>query len=357
MPGIVIVGLQWGDEGKGKVVDLLSGQASHVVRSQGCNTAGHTILSDERELIVHSIPSGILHPHIQCYITGGCRINTKQFITEIKRIESSGISLIDRLFVSPHATFVFPEFDVRACELGTSDIQTEYTEMLRAFVADAEGKLQAALSRDETVLLEGAHGTLLDQVFGTYPFVTPSSNLAGSVCAGAGISPIYIEEVVGVLKAYMTRVDEGPLPTQLDPDTYHEFDEVEKQRETMRLGWLDMVLARYATQINGVTQLVLSKFDVLDRLEEIKVCVGYELRGETITRPPPVAEDLAQVLPIYEVFPGWESSTREVRSVRGLPTNARNFIDAIEDFVNIPISMISVGPNREDIIEIDGEWM
>ncbi len=424
MPGIVVVGLQWGDEGKGKVVDLLSENASHIVRSQGGNNAGHTIQIGEKELALHLIPSGVLHPHVQCYITGGCLIDPKVLWDEIQKVEAAGASLIDRLHLSPHAHVIFPfhrqqdsleeeqrgegrigttgrgigpcvadralRLGLRLCELTRPDIlsaklellakgkdpissenmqkiyeeSVAFGELLLPFMDDAEGKIRAALLRDETVLFEGAHGTLLDGVFGSYPFVTSSSTSAAGVCAGAGVSPLAIDEVVGVLKAYTTRVGEGPLPTAVDPDTFGEFQSCQELRETgtttgreRRIGWLDLVLGRHAAQMNGVTQLVITKLDVLDRFEEIHVCVGYELQGKKIDFVPALAEDLFAVEPIYETFPGWESSTKDVRSIRGLPENARRLIEAIEDVTNIPVSMVSVGPDRGEMIESIGEWM
>ena len=194
--------------------------------------------------------------------------------------------------------------------------------------------------------------------------MTSSPTTTGVICWGAGIGSNYVEEVVGVLKAYTTRVGEGPLPTTVDPDTLSQFEGAEDFREVgtttgraRRIGWLDLVLARYAVEINGVQQLALTKLDVLDRHEEIKICVGYHLHGEQIDKPPPLIEDFMEVEPIYETLPGWESSTREVTNIRGLPSNARKFIDAIEEFTSVPISIVSVGPAREETIRIDEEWL
>ena len=431
MPGNIIIGLQWGDEGKGKIVDLFTAQSSHIVRSQGGNNAGHTIKTSTQELALHLIPSGILHPHAQCYIAGGCLVDPQLLIEEIRQLESQDIALESRLSISPYAHLIFPihrTFDglyeerkgegligttgrgigpcmsdrtlrigLRIAELIRPEIfrkrieafiqlksseweqifhqepidienifleYLEYGKILRPFVRDVETRIRDALIRDETVLFEGAQGTLLDCIFGSYPYVTSSSTLAAGVCMGAGIGPTMIDRVHGVLKAYTTRVGKGPLPTQISDEELTKFSEIEDFREVgtttgraRRIGWLDLVLARYAVRCNAVDSLILTKLDILDHFSEIKVCVGYEIDNEKIDRPPPLLEDLERVRPVYEIFPGWQTSTREVDKIRALPQNARHFIDAIEDFCCAPISMISVGPSRNQTIVIDEEWM
>ncbi|MBS0628840.1 MAG: adenylosuccinate synthase [Verrucomicrobia bacterium] len=431
MPGIIVVGLQWGDEGKGKIVDLLSQHASHVVRSQGGNNAGHTVKTAGKEIALHLVPSGILHPHAQAYITGGCLVDPKVLIQEIEKIESQGITLKERLHLSPHAHLIFPfhrELDrlyeaskgeaaigttkrgigpcasdraarvgLRVAELmkpeifkkrleslvaeknlelqkvfGEKPIDLEaifdeyaaYAKQLRPFVTDAEGKIREALIRDETVLFEGAHGTFLDGIMGSYPFVTSSSTLAAGVIAGAGVGPLMIDAVYGILKAYTTRVGSGPLPTAVNPDVLEEFRGAEDFREVgtttgraRRIGWLDLVQGRCGVELNGVDHLVLTKLDILDKFEEITICTGYLLDGEKIDRPPPLIEDLERVEPIFETLPGWQTSTRKVDKIRGLPKNARKFIEAIEDFCNVSVAMVSVGPSREETIVIDEEYL
>jgi adenylosuccinate synthase len=431
MPGIIVVGLQWGDEGKGKIVDLLSSHASHVVRSQGGNNAGHTVKTRGQEIAVHLIPSGILHPYVQAYIMGGCMIDPKVLIEEIDQLQSLGISLEGRLYISPLAHLIFPfhrELDglyeaskgdsaigttkrgigpcasdraarigLRIAELMRPEIfkkrlevlvaqknlelekifgqkpidldavfeeYCEYGDRLRPYVSDAEGRIREALVQDETVLFEGAHGTFLDGLMGTYPYVTSSSTVAAGVIGGAGVGPLMIDAVYGVLKAYTTRVGSGPLPTALNPDSLDDFQSAEDFREVgtttgrvRRIGWLDLVQARWGVELNGVDRLVLTKLDILDELEEINICTGYLLDGERIDRPPPLIEDLERVEPIYETLPGWQVSTRELTKIRGLPKNARAFVEAIEDFCNVPISMVSVGPSREETIMVDEEFM
>ena len=431
MPGIIVVGLQWGDEGKGKIVDLLAQGASHVVRSQGGNNAGHTVKTKGREIALHLVPSGVLHLNTESYIASGCLIDPKVLIQEIDKLEAQGIPLENRLHLSPYAHIIFPfhrELDrlyeaskgdaaigttkrgigpcasdraarigVRIAELmrpeifkkrletlaavknlelekifGEKDIDVDavfdeywqYGNRLRPFVTDVEGRIREALMRDETVLFEGAHGTFLDGILGSYPFVTSSLTIAAGVIAGAGVGPLMIDSVYGVLKAYTTRVGSGPLPTAVSSDTLEEFRGAEDFREVgtttgraRRIGWLDLVQGRCGIELNGVDRLVLTKLDVLDKLEEIQLCTGYLLDGERIDRPPPLIEDLARVEPVFETFPGWQTSTRNVETIRGLPKNARNYIDAIEDFCAISISMVSVGPSREETIVIDEEFM
>lgn len=431
MPGTIVVGLQWGDEGKGKVIDILSRHAVHIVRSQGGNNAGHTVKTEDREIALHLIPSGILHTHAQCYIAGGCLIDPKILIEEISRLEGEGIEVLERLHLSPYAHVIFPfhrlldglyeeskggEFigttkrgigpcvcdraariGIRLAEVIRPEILKKrlmilgeqknlelerifnkppldlekiyheyaaYGEILRPYVKDVEGRIHQALLRDESVLYEGAHGTMLDGILGSYPFVTSSFNLAASVAAGAGTGPTFIDAVFGVLKAYTTRVGEGPLPTAVPPDDLTFFKQAQDFREVgtttgraRRIGWLDLVLARYAVEVNGVQSLALTKLDVLDHLPSIQVCVGYSLYGEKIDRPPPLAEDLALVEPIYETLPGWQVSTKEARRIRALPQEARDFIQFIEDFCNVPVGLVSVGPNREQTIEIDEEFL
>lgn len=431
MPGIIVVGLQWGDEGKGKIVDLLAKQASHVVRSQGGNNAGHTIKTKERELALHLIPSGILHSHTHVYIAGGCLVDPKSLIDEIQSLEAEGISLASKLHLSPYAHIIFPFHvlldklyeerkgkgsigttgrgigpclsdrssriglriaDLIHPELFTSKleslvsmknveleklfdhkpldfrkIQEEYLAyggILKPFVSNVEASLRGALIRDETVLFEGAHGILLDGIYGSYPYVTSSTTLPAGVCAGAGIGPRGIDEVLGIVKAYTTRVGEGPFPTELKGSDLEGFRSSGDLREVgvttgrkRRIGWLDLVLCRFSVEIASVDQLVLTKLDILDQFEEVKVCTGYLLDGEKLDRPPPLAEDLARVEPVYETLEGWKTSTRNARLIRDLPKKARVFIEKVEDFCNVSVGTISVGPGRDETIQIDEEWI
>lgn len=431
MPGIVVVGLQWGDEGKGKVVDLLARFSSVVVRSQGGNNAGHTVKLGDQEFALHLIPSGILQEQNLCCITAGCLVNPKVLCEEIQMLESKGIAIRGRLQISAYAHIILPfhqkldqlyeasrgsdaigttkrgigpcasdragRISIRMAEfmhpeifrnrlihlgeiknlelekiynqspLDLAEIYDEYSkysELLCPYYNDhLEFDIRSAILRDEMVLFEGAHGALLDPLFGSYPFVTSTPTITSGICLGAAIGPHMIDQVFGVLKAYTTRVGGGPLPTELRPDELAPFNQVEQLRErgtttgrVRRIGWLDLVLARYAVELNQVDDLVLTKLDVLDHLNEIQVCIGYSLDGQLIERPPVLVEDLERVEPIYRTFEGWNSSTTDVRRIHELPKNARILIEAIEEYCDTPVALISVGPSREQTIEVNEEW-
>ncbi len=420
MPAIVVVGAQWGDEGKGKMIDILSEQSQHIVRSQGGNNAGHTIAVQGEEYRFHLIPSGILYPHTLCYIGGGVVLDPHVLVEEITGLEKRGIKIQGRLKISPFAHVIFPyhklldqmqekrkgtlaigttgrgigpcytdkaaRVGIRVCEM-TQD--TLFEKALRAaleyhnqelpslefktlfedyrslgtkllpFVGDVEGDLARALKKQETLLFEGAHGTFLDITFGTYPFVTSSSTLAGGVCAGAGVGPTAIDHTLGVVKAYTTRVGNGPLPSALSLEEEKKFPDHTEAREVgtttgrkRRLGWFDAPLVRRAVQINGIDSLALTKLDVLDRLSEIKICTGYKLGKEIFSYPPASVEHLQKIEPIYEVHPGWLSSTKEITSLDGLPTLARRYIQRIEELCEAPTSFISIGPERHQTINL-----
>ncbi len=423
MPGIVVIGLQWGDEGKGKMVDHLASQAHFVVRSQGGNNAGHTIVVKGCEYRFHLIPSGVLHSHVQACITGGTVIDPNVLLAEIEILKSNGIELAGRFMLSPFAHVIFPyhrEIDRLSEEkkgqraIGTTgrgigpcyqdkaariglrvgdlldpamlrqnlqavialkneemgklfghsgfvfdSIYLEYLEYgnrLRPYVAQAEIMIAQAI-KEHNVLFEGAHGILLDNTFGTYPFVTASSTLPSGVCAGAGVGPRPDIQVLGVCKAYTTRVGSGPLPTALSKEEERFFPTHEAMREIgtttgrkRRIGWLDLVLLRYAISLSNSSSLVLTKLDVLDDLPVVKICIGYSLRGRTIDYPPVLGEDWEFLEPIYEELPGWRSSTQDIHDKEKLPIHAREYLDRIEQLCNIPIAAVSVGPRREQTI-------
>lgn len=431
MPGIIVVGLQWGDEGKGKVIDLLSSKASHISRSQGGFDSTRTIIDENKEWEFRQIPCGILHPHIQSYITSSCIIDPPTLIEEMKKIESNGINIIDRLHLSPHAHLVLPHHKlldtivqksktpsfgnihskgIESClsdrifrtglklgelirpdlfkkklelfverknhELstlhGTDPISFEkvlsqysiYGELLKPFVSDVEGRLHTASIKDETILLEGAYGTFLDFMVGSYPSVSPTSTLASGICSGAALGPTRIDEVIGVMKPYVTQTGDGPLPTAIERDYQEDFESAENFRETTlspgrkcRIGWLDLVLTRQAVNLNGIDSISLMKLDVLDAFSEIKVCTGYRIKGQEIDKLPPILEDVSIIEPIYKILPGWQASTKKVTRIRGLPKEARALITLIEDTCNTPVGMVSVGPDRHQTIEIEEDWM
>lgn len=426
MPSVIVVGAQWGDEGKGKIVDLLAEHADYIVRSQGGNNAGHTIVVGEEEFRFHLVPSGILYPHTQCFITGGTVIDPKVLLEEIRGLESKGIDVRGRLHLSPYAHIIFPyhkmldllsearrgagaigttgrgigpcyadkanRIGIRLSELTnpslfekrlrfTLSIKNQeleaiyhqpslpfeevykefvaYGQELASFVGEPERKIGQACRETKNVLFEGAHGTLLDITFGTYPYVTSSSTISSGVSQGAGIGASRISHTLGVVKAYTTRVGEGPLPSALTEDELSLFLDHVSARELgtttgrkRRIGWFDACLVRFAACLNGMDSLALTKLDVLDALEEIKICTGYMLRGKRIDYPPPIIEDLQEVQPIYETMPGWLCSTSAITSYKELPKEAKAYIDKICELINTPLSILSLGPQREKTLFI-----
>lgn len=422
MPGLIVVGTQWGDEGKGKISDLLTAKADLIVRAQGGNNAGHTIVIADEEYKLHLIPSGILHPGARCSIAAGTVIDPTVLFSEVEALEARGIDVRQRLHISPGAHVIFPfhrlqdsliekrrgketvgttgrgigpcyadkahRTGIRIGELvrpeifrkrlsklmalkneqlekvfgaealDFDEVYKEYSEIakeLLPMVQPVEHETHRALAANENVLFEGAQGTFLDCTCGTYPFVTSSSTVAAGVCSGAGVGPMAIDHVLGVVKAYTTRVGAGPLPSEMGDD--ENFLEHKQDRETgtttgrkRRAGWFDAVLVAEAVRLNSINLLALTKLDVLDRLEELKICVGYELDGERHDYLPAVAYDFERLQPIYETLPGWLSDTRSATSLNELPTNARNYINRIEELLQVPIGMISVGPGRDETI-------
>lgn len=368
----IVVGLQWGDEGKGKIVDLLSNQFSHVVRCQGGHNAGHTVIFDNKEYHLHLIPSGILHPDCTCYIGAGVVVDPQFLKKEIAYLEEQGISVKGRLFVSSRAPLILPQHieeeaaGEEAARIGTTrrGIGPCYRdavarkaklffelEEFSSLAAPVETLLHKALARGESLLLEGAQGTLLDINFGTYPYVTSSKTIAAGLLGGAGIGPTRVERVIGILKAYNTRVGEGPFPTELSLEEEGPFGSRQKSREIgtstgrqRRLGWFDAVLARYAINLNGVTEVALMKLDILDALDEIKICVGYEgvKEGDYTS--------LENAKPLYETIKGWKEPTSHIKDYKNLPAQAKYYIEKIRDLIEKPIRFISVGPSREETI-------
>ncbi|MBI2743837.1 MAG: adenylosuccinate synthase [Chlamydiales bacterium] len=425
MPSVIVVGTQWGDEGKGKMIDILSEQAKYVVRSQGGNNAGHTISVRGEEYRFHLIPSGILYPHTKCFIGGGVAIDPESFLKEVEGLEAKGLKVKGRLFISPYAHVILSyhrELDklqekkkgaaaigttgrgvgpcytdktarigIRLCELIDPELlksslkqilQTKneelqqlygapaldfqklyeeyvsYGKSLSVFAADVEQELAQALQRDEPTLFEGAHGTFLDITFGTYPFVTTSSTISAGICAGAGIGPTRIDHTLGVVKAYTTRVGNGPLPTALTAQEESLFLDHVQAREVgtttgrkRRLGWFDAPLVRRSVQLNGVDSMAVTKLDILDRLAEIKICVGYRFNGEILKSFPASSEILGRVEPVYETHKGWLASTADAQNVDELPKLARAYLDRVEELSEAPISFISTGPERHKTLK------
>ncbi|MES2122822.1 MAG: adenylosuccinate synthase [Chlamydiota bacterium] len=421
MSTVIVVGAQWGDEGKGKVIDLLSEMADLVVRSQGGNNAGHTIVANGEEYRFHLVPSGILYKHLQCYIAGGTVIDPKVLLEEIRGLEEKGVEVRGRLHLSLYAHVIFPyhcaldklyeeqkgsqaigttgrgigpcyadranRIGIRICELihpeylkkrlefvlpmknremeaifhkepfDFTSIYEQYCEFgrqLAPFVSDVEKVVAIACKENKKVLFEGAHGTLLDTTFGTYPYVTSSSTISSGVSCGAGVGASKVRHTIGVVKAYTTRVGSGPLPTALNEQEQSLFLDNFAAREIgtttgrkRRMGWFDACLVRHAVRLNGLDSIALMKLDVLDSLREIKICTGYLLRGELIDSPPPLIEDLEQVQPVYEVMQGWARPTTEILNVSDLPKEARAYVDRISALLDTPVNILSVGPERE----------
>ena len=422
----VVVGCQWGDEGKGKIVDVLADRADIVARYQGGANAGHTVHVGEDEFILHQIPSGVLHSGKRCLLGNGVVLDAIQFFEEFDALAARGIDLSNRVGVSERAHLLMPYHKVldRAAEkskaekigttgrgigpayeekagrrgirvadvgnserfeqlvrdgverahawldrLGEKDDGTLDAEMdrmmglrdrLLGIAADTGFEISVALDHGKEVLLEGAQGTALDLDHGTYPFVTSSNTTAAGACIGVGIGPTRIDDVVGVVKAYTTRVGNGPLPTGFEP----EMDEKMRQLggefgattgRPRRCGWFDAVLARYAARVNGLTGLAVTKLDVLDSLPEIGIGLEYCTDDGGCTREFPADTFmLADVKPRYETMPGWEEDTTQCRKLEDLPKNARAYLDRIEELTETPIRMVSVGTRRSQIIHVEG---
>ncbi|MES2344323.1 MAG: adenylosuccinate synthase [Chlamydiota bacterium] len=420
MSGIVVVGIQWGDEGKGKMIDLLAEHAEHVVRAQGGNNAGHTIKIGDEEFRFHLIPSGILYSHVHCYIGGGTVIDPSVLLKEIEELEERGINLKGRLSISPYAHLVLPyhreldklyEQQKGAASIGTTgrgigpcyadkalrigirvgdlldrkilekrlktaveiknqelekifylpkidcavllDEHLNFGKKLFSYVVSFESKLDKLLKDGADVLFEGAHGSLLDTTFGTYPFVTSSSTLAAGVCAGAGVGPTRIGHTLGVVKAYTTRVGNGPLPSKLSLEEEKLFPDSFTAREIgtttgrkRRMGWFDAMVVRFTARLNGVDSIALTKLDILDHIKEIKICTGYRLKGEMMDIFPSSPEEMEALEPVYETVPGWQVSTNDVGKIEDLPKNALKYLERLEELCETPISILSLGPER-----------
>jgi len=421
MAGIVLVGAQWGDEGKGKITDLLADDMDFVVRFQGGNNAGHTIIHGGRTLKLHLIPSGIMYPHITPVIGNGVVIDPKVLLEEMDELEADGLTT-RRLLISCNAHLIMPyhrdldgasEKRLGKLEIGTTrrgigpaymdkasrlglrvqDLQDEkifrekleaslheknailekvygmptytvdeiteeymgYAERIRPHIADTSVIINTALRTDQWVFFEGAQGTLLDLDHGTYPFVTSSSPTAGGACTGAGVGPKRIDRVLGIAKAYITRVGSGPFPTELHDEVGELLTRVGGEFGTTtgrqrRCGWYDGVIVRYAVQVNGLTDLVITKLDVLSQLDTIKVCVAYEYNGRVSRDLPSHQTAFHHAKPIYEELPGWREDITGCRTFEELPKNARDYISFIEDLAEVPVSIIAVGPSREQTI-------
>ncbi len=422
MPATVVVGTQWGDEGKGKLTDLLAREMEMVIRYQGGHNAGHTLVVDGETFALQLVPSGILYPHITPVIGNGVVVDPTVLLKEVDALEASGVNT-SKLKVSGNAHLIMPyhhELDQLAerrlgkNKLGTTkrgigpayadkssrvglrvqdlldakifrqklevvlkeknqilakvynrlpldmeDICARYLDDLAPriapMVADTVGMVHEALENGSNVLLEGAQATFLDLDHGTYPFVTSSNPVAGGACTGAGIGPRYLDRVIGIAKAYVTRVGSGPFPTELTDeigdalvDIGHEYGTNSGRRR--RPGWFDAVMMRQAVRLNSLSEVAITKLDVLDTFDKVKVCVAYEANGERFTHPPYHQSVLHQVTPIYEELPGWQTDLSECRSVDDLPVAAREYIGFLAEQIGVPVRLVGVGPGRDQFV-------
>jgi adenylosuccinate synthase len=418
----LILGLQWGDEGKGKIVDLLAEDYEYIVRFNGGDNAGHTVRKGDEEFKLHLVPSGVFYPDKTKVIGNGVVVNPETLVSEIEMAESRGYPM-KRLFVSSDAHIVLSwhkimdgaleqtgkigttkkgigpaysdkasrTYSIRACDLllpekelkekllriaahkkklfsalGFPDFDSESVVSglmksaitIRPHVADTQFILNDAIAKGKSVLLEGAQGALLDIDHGTFPYVTSSNTTSGAGCTGTGIPPQKIHSVVGIAKAYTTRVGEGPFPTELTGSLGEEIRKVGAEFGTTtgrprRCGWLDLVVLRYTCMINGVTEIALTKLDVLSNLKEIKVAVAYEIVGKKTENFPLDLPRLAKAVPVYETLPGWEGDITKCTSLADLPKNARKYVEYVENKLGTPVKIVSVGPKREETILVN----
>jgi len=423
MPAIVIVGAQWGDEGKGKATDLLGDSVDYVVRYQGGNNAGHTVVIGEESYALHLLPSGVLSEHAIPVIGNGVVVDPAVLIEEIDGIEARGVSC-DRLLISASAHLIMPhhvaldkvtERYLGQARIGTTgrgigptyadkaarvgirvqdlfdeailrqklelvlreknqvlskvynrrgidaesvcDEYTNYGKRLARYIADTGLVLNQALDDGKVVLLEGAQATLLDVDHGTYPFVTSSSPTAGGACVGSGIGPTRITRILGILKAYTTRVGAGPFPTELTGDQGEWLRKAGGEYgvttgRARRTGWFDAVIARYATRVNGITDYFITKLDVLSGLEKVPVCIGYEVEGTVHGEVPMTQTEFHHAKPIYEYLDGWWEDISAARELAQLPAKAREYVLALQDMIGAPIAAIGVGPRRDQTIQL-----
>lgn len=424
MSTVVIVGAQWGDEGKGKIVDVLTQKADTIVRYQGGNNAGHTVVIGNDKYVLHLIPSGILHGGKKCVIGNGVVIDPAALLTEIDKLAARNIGT-DGLFIAQNAHIIMPYHSAveseqeKSKKIGTTlrGIGPSYTDKiarqgvravdllkpevfrdklrnnleminflmekyykaqkldealifdnymkhaarLRRYITDTQTLVNRDVDAKKNVLLEGAQGTLLDIDHGTYPFVTSSNTIAGGACTGAGIGPTRINKVLGIVKAYTTRVGEGPFPTELKDAIGEDI----RQRggefgattgRPRRCGWLDIIGLRYSVWVNGLTGIGLTKLDILDTMDTIKYCVGYRYQGEILTEFPKDLDTLFSCEPVYEEIPGWKSNTIGATKFDQLPKNAQAYIRKIEELVQTPIDIISTGQKRDEIIIVNEQF-
>ncbi|MBA6439620.1 adenylosuccinate synthase [Streptomyces sp. DSM 41524] len=424
MPALVLLGAQWGDEGKGKATDLLGGSVDYVVRYQGGNNAGHTVVVGDQKYALHLLPSGILSPGCTPVIGNGVVVDPAVLLSELSGLADRGVDT-SKLLISGNAHLITPyhttldkvserflgkrkigttgrgigpayadkinRVGIRVQDLFDESILRQkveaaldyknqvlaklynrraiavdqvveellgYADRLSGYVADTTLLLNNAIDQDQVVLFEGGQGTLLDVDHGTYPFVTSSNPTAGGACTGTGVGPTKISRVIGILKAYTTRVGAGPFPTELLDEDGEKLRTIGGERgvttgRDRRCGWFDAVIARYATRVNGLTDFFLTKLDVLTGWERIPVCVAYEIDGKRVEELPYSQTDFHHAKPIYETLPGWSEDITQAKTFDELPKNAQKYVQALEEMSGAPISAIGVGPGRDETIQIN----
>jgi adenylosuccinate synthase len=422
MPSTVLVGAQWGDEGKGKIIDLLTQKVDFVVRMQGGSNAGHTVRIGDEDFVLHLIPSGILHEGKTCIIGNGVVVDPESLFTEIDTLTAKGVHIGDNLLISETSHIIFPYHKlldvlreklkgtkrigttgrgisptymdkvgyvgIRAIDLLDEEVfreklrinlheknllltkvydhapldfdeiysqYTAYGERMKRYISNTEIVLNRALKEDKNVLFEGAQGSLLDVDFGSYPYVTASSTTAGGACTGSGTGPTWIDLVVGVVKAYTTRVGSGPLPTEFPPEA--DFVDRKRDREygattgrSRRCGWFDAVVVKHSVRVNGIGAAALTKLDVLDNAPTLKICTSYQCDGQLIDEFPNSIQVLSRCQPVYEEMEGWMTDTSNIRQYEDLPDNARQYVERLSQLIGAPIEIVSVGSERSETV-------
>ena len=419
---VVILGSQWGDEGKGKIVDLLTEEADAVVRFQGGHNAGHTLVIDGEKTVLHLLPSGIMRRGVECFIGNGVVLSLPELMKEIIYLESKGVPVREQLWISAacplllssHAALdkarelalgnnkigttgrgIGPAYEDKISRRGIRlgdvfDAQrfaeklkvvidyhnfllTQYygvaavdydavlqetvglVQQLQSRITDVTSRLAELRAQQKNIMFEGAQGTLLDIDHGTYPFVTSSNTTAGAAATGSGVGPLYLDYVLGITKAYTTRVGSGPFPTELSDDIGAHLSKVGHEvgattGRARRCGWFDALAVKHAVNVNSITGLCITKLDVFDGLENLKICIGYELNGKPVKYFPLDAEHVAACKPIYETLPGWQQATVGITKYEDLPVNAQKYLQRLTQLVNVPIDIISTGPDRDQTI-------
>ena len=425
MSRTVVLGAQWGDEGKGKVIDILSAKADFIVRYQGGHNAGHTVVIGDEKFILHLVPSGILHDKKICIIGNGVVVSPEAFLDEVKILHSKGIKTEGRIYISPNAHVIFPyhkkidelkeikkgnlkigttkkgigpcyadkvaRSGIRMCDylndevfknrlkqnldeknailktlynfdgFNFKDIYDEYCDYrkeIKPYIVNTQLMINEAIRNRKSIIFEGAQGTLLDVDFGTYPFVTSSNATAGGACIGTGVGPTMIDKVIGVVKAYTTRVGEGPFPTEFSDHLIKSIREKGNEfgattGRPRRCGWFDAVLVKHSIMTNGIKEIVITKLDVLDDLDKIKICVGYEYKGKRYENFPQDIEAISNCTPIYEEVNGWKKDTNNIKSFLKLPANAKSYLRKIQKMLKTKICLISVGSERKQTFEFE----